>query len=150
MLQRGTYKTPQKIILLKKSNIWKVGIYQGSADSCEGDCHSDLNRLASVIFRQYNTVTNKCLRLPRTWIWHIQYCDCWSHFDSRPGSVYSITRKILLQLDGVFMLRLFGLFEVIVLWSTRNMSIYYISLLIITKLCLSQKIESTSLWYFAT
>ena len=37
-----------------------MGLYQGSADCCEGDRDSDLNRLDSVILRQYATVTNQC------------------------------------------------------------------------------------------
>ena len=39
---------------------WKTGLYQGSANRCEGYCDSDLNRLAEVILSQYTTVTNRC------------------------------------------------------------------------------------------
>ena len=37
-----------------------MGLCQGSADRCEGDRDSDLNRLDSVILRQNTTVTNQC------------------------------------------------------------------------------------------
>ena len=38
----------------------KTGIYLGAADSCEEYRDSDLNRLDSVMFRHYNSVTNQC------------------------------------------------------------------------------------------
>ena len=38
----------------------KIGLYQGSDDHCVVDHESDLNYLASVILRQYTTVTNHC------------------------------------------------------------------------------------------
>ena len=37
----------------------KTGIYQGLGDSCEEDSDSDLNCLAPMILRQYNTVINQ-------------------------------------------------------------------------------------------
>ena len=37
--------------------------------------------------RQHTTVTNQCYRLPWTWTWRIQYCDCWSHSQNRPVTV---------------------------------------------------------------
>ena len=102
--------------------------------------------------------------MPWTWTWLIQYCDCWSHFEKRPGMVYSITCDLLLQLDGSSVLHLsgsqaiklqwvinicllrviakytcWGSFAVIILWSTTNTSFYYVLLLIITKISLSYK-----------
>ena len=37
------------VYVIKPSNYWNKGLYQGSDDFCEGDCDSDLNFLASAI-----------------------------------------------------------------------------------------------------
>ena len=38
-----------QVYVIKPSNHWKTGLYQGSADCCEGDSESDWSRLASAI-----------------------------------------------------------------------------------------------------
>ena len=39
-------KYSNQVYVIKQSNNWKTWIYQGSDDSCEVDCDSDLKRLA--------------------------------------------------------------------------------------------------------
>ena len=94
----------------------KTGIYQGSADCCEVDCDSDLNCLASVILRQYTTVTNQCYKFTWAWTWRIQYCYCWYHFNKRPSRFNSITCELLLQIDRSSVLCPFGLQPINLRW----------------------------------
>ena len=56
----STIRRKSRYITSTHCKNWKTGIYQGSAECCDGDCDSDLNRLASVVLRQYTTVTNHC------------------------------------------------------------------------------------------
>ena len=42
-------KYSNQVYVIKPIYHWKTGIYQGSADCCEGDHDSDLNRLDSAI-----------------------------------------------------------------------------------------------------
>ena len=48
----------QSFYITSKKKALKYRIYQGSDNRCEGYRDSGLNRLASVIIRQYTTVTN--------------------------------------------------------------------------------------------
>ena len=58
---------------------------QFSVDHSEGDCGSDINRLAWHNLRQYTSVTNQCKQFLWILMWHISYCDCWSHFENGLG-----------------------------------------------------------------
>ena len=105
-------------------------------------------------------------------MWRIQYCNCWSHFEKCTGRVYSITCELLIQLERVCVLCLFGLQPIklqwvinicllyvivrytwlgllrdIVLLSTINKSFYYVSSQNSTYL---RNFESISLWYFVS
>ena len=69
--------------ILHKVDIERWIPNEGSDDSSEGDRDSDLNHLASVVLRQYTTVTNKCQQFPWTWMWRIHYYDRWYHSKKR-------------------------------------------------------------------
>ena len=77
------------------SDNWKTYQHQGSANCCEVDLDSDLNRLASGNLRQYTTVSSQCEQLLWTWTWIIMYFDPWSHFKKRLGIVKFVTRNQL-------------------------------------------------------
>ena len=87
LLQTSTSTTSQIYWSPTQRKHWKTGLYQWSADNCEGESEYDLNCLASVIIRQYTIITNQCQRMTWTWTWRIKYFDCWSHFEKRPGRV---------------------------------------------------------------
>ena len=93
-LRTITYMTSQKHWLPKQIKQWKMRLYHVLYICCDGDHDSDLIFLASVTFRIYTTVTNQCQWLSCTWTWHIQYCDCWSHFETRPSRILSIPCKV--------------------------------------------------------
>ena len=82
LLQTSKSTTSQNLGYTTHRKHWNTDLYCGLVDCGEGDLDSDLNRLASVIVRQYNTVTNQCKWLPWTWTWRIWYWDSWSHFDN--------------------------------------------------------------------
>ena len=42
-------KYSKQVSVITPINHWKMRLYQGSADNCEGDCDSGLNSLASLI-----------------------------------------------------------------------------------------------------
>ena len=86
-LHASTYTTFRNLLSSTQRKHWKTGLYQGSKYCFEGDCDSDLNRLSSVILMQYTTITNNCQQLTWNWTWRIKYCDCWYHFEKRPGRV---------------------------------------------------------------
>ena len=75
-LKTSKSTTPRKLQSPKHRKHRKTEIYRGSDDRGEGDCDFDLNRLDSVILRQYTTLTNQCYKLTWNWRWCIQYCDC--------------------------------------------------------------------------
>ena len=60
LLQTSTSKTFQEHRSPTHSKHWKTEIYRGSDYRGEVDRDSVLNHLASVILRQYTTVTNQC------------------------------------------------------------------------------------------
>ena len=47
LITRNKYSN--QVYVIKPSDHWKMRLYQGSAKCCEGDPHSDFNRLASAI-----------------------------------------------------------------------------------------------------
>ena len=48
------------VISPPNKHTFKDKAIKGSADHCEEDCDSDLNRLASLIMSQYTSITNQC------------------------------------------------------------------------------------------
>ena len=60
LMQTSKSTTSQKLRIPTCSKHLKKELYQGLADSGEGDHNSDLNHLDSVIISKYTTVTNQC------------------------------------------------------------------------------------------
>ena len=87
LLQTSTSTTFQKCQSPTQSKYWKTEPYRGSDDCGEGHHDSVLNRLTSVILRQYTTLTNQCSQILGTWKLYIQYCEIWYHSKKRPGRV---------------------------------------------------------------
>ena len=84
---RNINLNPNKFWSPPHSKHWNTDHHHGLVNHSEGDCESDIKRLASDHLRKYTTVTNQCKKSPWTWSWHFWYCDLWSHFDNLPGKV---------------------------------------------------------------
>ena len=74
-----------KFLLSQHRDNWKTEKCQGAANRGKVDLDSNVNRLASGNLRQYTNVPSQWEILPWTWMWHLLYFDCWSHFNKRTG-----------------------------------------------------------------